>query len=161
MNNFELIDLKNKELDQEKFNEILTQTNIGNINKELASEVLFTIPNIIELQKNYLDSIKNIIESVESTQISALEGISIKNFEKLYEIVERISKNGSEDLKKECINKIFELAKLELEYEKQKNITLENINSSNNSLWKKIAIGLGLVAVGAVSVVANSKLENK
>ncbi|TLT07830.1 hypothetical protein FE243_03590 [Aliarcobacter thereius] len=140
MNDFELINFKNKKLEQEKFNEILTQTNIGNLDKKLAIEVLHSIPNIIELQKNYLDSIKNIIESVKSTQISALEGISIKNFEKLYEIVERISKDGSEDLKKECINKIFELAKLELEYEKQKNITLENINNSNNSLWKKLPL---------------------
>ena len=72
-----------------------------------------------------------------------------------------MSKDGSEDFKRECLNKIFELGKLELEYEKQKNDTVKNMNNQNNSLWKKIAIGVGVIVVGAIGAVAASKFDKK
>ena len=161
MNNRDLFDLKNKRLEQVKFNEIMNQTNIGNLDKAKVIEVLETIPNIVELQKTYLNSIKDIIDAAKATQLSAMEKISIKNFERIYEIIERMSKDGSEDFKRECLNKIFELGKLELEYEKQKNDTVKNMNNQNNSLWKKIAIGVGVIVVGAIGAVAASKFDKK
>ena len=161
MNNRDLFDLKNKRLEQVKFNEIMNQTNIGNLDKAKVIEVLETIPNIVELQKTYLNSIKDIIDAAKATQLSAMEKISIKNFEKIYEIIEKMSKDGSEDFKRECLNKIFELGKLELEYEKQKNDTVKNMNNQNNSLWKKIAIGVGVIVVGAIGAVAASKFDKK
>ena len=159
MNNRDLFDLKNKRLEQVKFNEIMNQTNIGNLDKAKVMEVLQTIPNIVELQRTYLNSIKDIIDAAKATQLSAMEKISIKNFEKIYEIIEKMSKDGSEDFKRECLNKIFELGKLELEYEKQKNDTVKNMNNQNNSLWKKIAIGVGVIVVGAIGAVAASKFD--
>ncbi len=161
MNNRDLFDLKNKRLEQVKFNEIMNQTNIGNLDKAKVIEVLETIPNIVELQRTYLNSIKDIIDAAKATQLSAMEKISIKNFERIYEIIERMSKDGSEDFKRECLNKIFELGKLELEYEKQKNDTVKNMNNQNNSLWKKIAIGLGTIVIVAIGAVANSKFDKK
>lgn len=161
MNNRDLFDLKNKRLEQVKFNEIMNQTNIGNLDKAIVMEVLETIPNIVELQRTYLNSIKEIIDAAKATQLSAMEKISIKNFERIYEIIERMSKDGSEDFKRECLNKIFELGKLELEYEKQKNDTVKNMNNQNNSLWKKIAIGLGTIVIGAIGAVAASKFDKK
>jgi len=161
MNNRDLFDLKNKRLEQVKFNEIMNQTNIGNLDKAKVMEVLQTIPNIVELQKTYLNSIKDIIDAAKATQLSAMEKISIKNFERIYEIIERMSKDGSEDFKRECLNKIFELGKLELEYEKQKNDTVKNMNNQNNSLWKTIAIGLGTIVIGAIGAVAASKFDKK
>ena len=161
MNNRDLFDLKNKRLEQVKFNEIMNQTNIGNLDKAKVIEVLETIPNIVELQKTYLNSIKDIIDAAKATQLSAMEKISIKNFERIYEIIERMSKDGSEDFKRECLNKIFELGKLELEYEKQKNDTVENMNNQNNSLWKTIAIGLGTIVIGTIGAVAASKFDKK
>ena len=119
MNNRALFDLKNKRLEQVKFNEIMNQTNIGNLDKAKVMEVLQTIPNIVELQRTYLNTIKDIIDSAKATHLSAMEKISIKNFEKIYEIIEKMSKDGSEDFKRECLNKIFELGKLELEYGKK------------------------------------------
>ena len=161
MNNRDLFDLKNKRLEQVKFNEIMNQTNNGNLDKAKVIEVLETIPNIVELQRTYLNSIKDIIDAAKATQLSAMEKISIKNFERIYEIIERMSKDGSEDFKRECLNKIFELGKLELEYEKQKNDTVKNMNNQNNSLWKKIAIGLGTIVIGAIGAVAASKFDKK
>jgi hypothetical protein len=161
MNNRDLFDLKNKRLEQVKFNEIMNQTNTGNLDKAKVIEVLETIPNIVELQRTYLNSIKDIIDAAKATQLSAMEKISIKNFEKIYEIIEKMSKDGSEDFKRECLNKIFELGKLELEYEKQKNDTVKNMNNQNNSLWKKIAIGVGVIVVGAIGAVAASKFDKK
>ena len=161
MNNRDLFDLKNKRLEQVKFNEIMNQTNIGNLDKAKVMEVLQTIPNIVELQRTYLNTIKDIIDSAKATHLSAIEKISIKNFEKIYEIIEKMSKDGSEDFKRECLNKIFEFGKLELEYEKQKNDTVENMNNQNNSLWKKIAIGVGVIVVGAIGAVAASKFDKK
>lgn len=161
MNNRDLFDLKNKRLEQVKFNEIMNQTNNGNLDKAKVIEVLETIPNIVELQRTYLNSIKDIIDAAKATQLSAMEKISIKNFERIYEIIERMSKDGSEDFKRECLNKIFELGKLELEYEKQKNDTVENMNNQNNSLWKTIAIGLGTIVIGAIGAVAASKFDKK
>ena len=161
MNNRDLFDLKNKRLEQVKFNEIMNQTNIGNLDKAKVIEVLETIPNIVELQRTYLNSIKDIIDAAKATQLSAMEKISIKNFERIYEIIERMSKDGSEDFKRECLNKIFELGKLELEYEKQKNDTVKNMNNQNNSLWKKIAIGVGVIVVGAIGAVAASIFDKK
>ena len=161
MNNRDLFDLKNKRLEQVKFNEIMNQTNIGNLDKAKVMEVLQTIPNIVELQRTYLNTIKDIIDSAKATHLSAMEKISIKNFEKIYEIIEKMSKDGSEDFKRECLNKIFELGKLELEYEKQKNDTVKNMNNQNNSLWKKIAIGVGVIDLGAIGDVAASKFDKK
>lgn len=161
MNNRDLFDLKNKRLEQVKFNEIMNQTNIGNLDKAKVMEVLQTIPNIVELQRTYLNTIKDIIDSAKATHLSAMEKISIKNFEKIYEIIEKMSKDGSEDFKRECLNKIFELGKLELEYEKQKNDTVKNMNNQNNSLWKKIAIGVGVIVVGAIGAVAASIFDKK
>lgn len=161
MNNRDLFDLKNKRLEQVKFNEIMNQTNNGNLDKAKVIEVLETIPNIVELQRTYLNSIKDIIDAAKATQLSAMEKISIKNFERIYEIIERMSKDGSEDFKRECLNKIFELGKLELEYEKQKNDTVKNMNNQNNSLWKKIAFGLGTIVIGAIGAVAASKFDKK
>lgn len=161
MNNRDLFDLKNKRLEQVKFNEIMNQTNTGNLDKAKVIEVLETIPNIVELQRTYLNSIKDIIDAAKATQLSAMEKISIKNFERIYEIIERMSKDGSEDFKRECLNKIFELGKLELEYEKQKNDTVKNMNNQNNSLWKKIAFGLGTIVIGAIGAVAASKFDKK
>ena len=127
MNNRDLFDLKNKRLEQVKFNEIMNQTNTGNLDKAKVIEVLETIPNIVELQKTYLNSIKDIIDAAKATQLSAMEKISIKNFERIYEIIERMSKDGSEDFKRECLNKIFELGKLELEYEISKRTSFDKI----------------------------------
>jgi hypothetical protein len=101
MNNRDLFDLKNKRLEQVKFNEIMNQTNIGNLDKAKVMEVLQTIPNIVELQRTYLNTIKDIIDSAKATHLSAMEKISIKNFEKIYEIIEKMSKDGSEDFKRE------------------------------------------------------------
>ena len=106
MNNRDLFDLKNKRLEQVKFNEIMNQTNIGNLDKAKVIEVLETIPNIVELQRTYLNSIKDIIDAAKATQLSAMEKISIKNFERIYEIIERMSKDGSEDFKRECLNNL-------------------------------------------------------
>ncbi|MCT7464694.1 hypothetical protein N5S72_09560 [Aliarcobacter cryaerophilus] len=161
MHNRDLLDLKNKSLEQVKFNEIMKQTNNGNFDKEKVMEVLQTIPNLVELQRTYLNSKKDIINSAKDTQLSAMNKISIKNFERIYEIIERMSKDGSEDLKRECLNKIFELGKLELESEKEKNDTVKYMNNQNNSLWKKIAIGLGAVAITAIGAVAVSKFDKK
>ena len=160
MNNRDLFDLKNKRLEQVKFNEIMNQTNNGNLDKAKVIEVLETIPNIVELQRTYLNSIKDIIDAAKATQLSAMEKISIKNFERIYEIIEKMSKDGSEDFKRECLNKIFELGKLELEYEKQKNDTVKNMNNQNNSLWKKIAI-VGTIVIGTIGAVAASKFDKK
>ena len=65
MNNRDLFDLKNKRLEQVKFNEIMNQTNIGNLDKAKVIEVLETIPNIVELQRTYLNSIKDIIDAAK------------------------------------------------------------------------------------------------
>lgn len=161
MNNKDLHDLKNKRLEEEKFYEIMNQTNIGNLDKTEVIEVLQTISNIKELQKTYLNSIKDIIDSAKTTQLSAMEKTSIKNFEKIYEIIERISKDGSEDLKREALNKIFELANLELEYEKQKNDTVRDMNNQNNNLWKEIATKIGVVVIGVITLVVALKKSPK
>ncbi len=35
------------------------------------------------------------------------------------------------------------------------------MNNQNNSLWKKIAIGVGVIVVGAIGAVAASKFDKK
>ncbi|KLE08181.1 hypothetical protein [Aliarcobacter butzleri] len=156
INNLSL--LKYKNLSQEEFNQIVDYVASNKIDGTIAIEVLKTIPNLVKLNETYLETTKTIFNSAKDIQLSAIDKISIQNIDKIIGTIESMSKDTSEEFKKECLSSIILLSQKLFEFEKDKNDTTAKINDDNNGLWKKafMALSLVVVSVGAIAAgIAN------
>lgn len=155
-----------KDVTSQQFETIMDKIALGEISKEQAMLLLNTLPNFIQLQKIYIDGIKIIADSAKETQKSTIEAISkATEIDTLIAIIDKLLDTAeSEELKTKILDYIVEITKLKLEIERDKVKTLKEVNESNNSFWKKIALTAAAVvgvAVTAVGVVAMSKKDSE
>jgi len=142
-----------KSITGRQFETIMDNVALGEISKEHAMLLLNALPNFVELQKTYLDGIKTIANSARETQKSAMDAISkVAELDSLISIINKLSDNvESEELKSKIIDALIKIANLKNEIVK----ILQEVNTSNNSIWKEIALTVAAVAsVASVAVAA-------
>lgn len=135
---------KGKNIDLNKFESVIEALKNGDVTEEEVAQLLNNIPNAVEVQKAYLDTVKTAFNSVKEVQVEAQKNISseryIQTLEKLLE------QNPSEKIQIEIIQTIKEIAKMTLE-------TTERMNESNNTFWQKAVLSVGSVVVVAGAAI--------
>lgn len=149
-----------KSITGQQFETIMDNVALGEISKEQAMLLLSALPNFVELQKTYLDGIKTIANSARETQKSAMDAISkVAEIDSLISIINKLSDNvESEELKSKIIDALIKIANLKNEIVK----ILQEVNTSNNSTWKEIALTVAAVAsVAVAALIARAGGGNK
>lgn len=148
-------------IQKENFELLLEDVNKNEITKEEALEIFKNISNLTEVQKAYLETVKESVSAAKEVQLSAIDKINVPNVDFIIKIIEDMSKDSHDlDFKTKILEKLMELSKLMFEYEDKKNESAERMNKDNNNFWGKLMIGVGVIAVGVVGAAA-SVLVNK
>ncbi len=143
------------EIQNEKFELLLDDVSKNNISREQALGILKQITNLSEVQKAYLETVKESIHAIKNVQQSAIDKISVPNVDPIIKIIEDMLKSTDDLAFKEKISeKLMELARLMFEYEQKKNETASKINDDNNGFWGKLLLGVGVVAISAAGAAA-------
>ncbi|MFY4786815.1 hypothetical protein ACOTVV_03730, partial [Aliarcobacter butzleri] len=90
-----------------------------------------------------------------------IDKISIQNIDKIIGTIESMSKDTSEEFKKECLSSILSLSQKLFEFEKDKNDTTAKMNDDNNSFWKKAFVALSLVVMSVGAIAAGIANKDK
>lgn len=105
------------------------------------------MPQFVELQKTYIEGLKELIASAKETQRDALHGIS-QGLDRLTEVLKEIvSRSESDELRGKVADIALRLSEYHLEIAK----ILKETNQDNNSFWKGVGVAAG-VAVAAVGL---------
>lgn len=106
------------------------------------------IPNLVQLQKGHIETLKEVISSAKDTQKTALEGISqsLKSLDKLLDFFSTAEQ--SDEIKGKIIDATIKLTEINVEIAK----LIEKSNSDNNSFWRYVtgAAATAFVVVGGV-----------
>ncbi len=119
------------------------------------------IPGFLELQKEYVDCIKDSIKGAKETQDKTLDIVSISgNIESLIEIVNQLmKKSNSEEVDSKILDTIVKITELKIKFEDAKNEYARKINKDNLKFWGTTIASI--VGVIVVSFGIFSKLNNK
>lgn len=90
------------------------------------------IPNFVQLQISYIESLKEVVGAAKETQKQALTGISgsLDALNRSFEVL--LKADHSEVVTLKIIDATIELAKINVELAK----VIQQTNNDNNSLWK-------------------------
>lgn len=148
-------------IQKKNFELLLEDVNKNEITKEEALEIFKNISNLTEVQKAYLETVKESVSAAKEVQLSAMDKISVPNVDIIIKTIGDMLKDTHDlDLKTRILEELMELSRLMFEYEHKKNESTERMNKDNNNFWGKLMIGVGVVAVGAVGAAA-TVLMNK
>ncbi|MFQ1013906.1 hypothetical protein [Avibacterium paragallinarum] len=123
--------------------------------KKLTQEEIILLtqlsPNIVELQKEFINGVKHIAERANNSQTSAFNII-----DRQMQTFEILAKSA------ECDETRIKLAELLIKMSEQLNKVLENMNSDNNNFWRNLAQGTAFtVAVIAAGITGFIYAKNK
>ncbi|WP_373819246.1 hypothetical protein [Glaesserella sp.] len=113
--------------------------------KQELSLLIELLPNLVDLQKDYIESVKEIAKQAGNAQASAFNAINCQ-----MKVLEKLADNVETD---EARIKIAEILS---EMSKEVNKIIKEMNVDNNSLWKWIAAGAAAV-VGIVGTILVSR----
>ena len=77
-------------LSKEQYVKIMELVQNDNFSLAQLAELVKVIPNIVDLQKDYLDSLKLIVDGVKTTQVHSLDGIK-KSLDSTMQILSKIA----------------------------------------------------------------------
>lgn len=139
-----------KSVSSDQFKKIQEKVATHSISREEMQLLIEMMPNFVQLQQNYLDGLKLIINSAKETQKDALSGIS-KQLENITDLLKNIvDKAETEELRSKIADIALQLASYGVEIAR---ILLE-ANKDNNSTWKEIAKMSAVVVSVVVGVLA-------
>ena len=159
MNNNFIEQLKNKlnisdfdNLSKEQYGKIMELIQNDNFSIEQLSQLVKLIPNIIDLQKDYLDSLKLIIDGVKTTQVHSLDSIH-NSLESTMRLLEKITEKAQNEQTLRTIAEITkDLANLHLR--------IAEIIKENNETWQSLA-KFAMAAISVVGVVLAIALKKE
>lgn len=143
-------------LSKEQYAKIMELVENDNFSLAQLAELAKVIPNIVDLQKDYLDSLKSIVDGVKTTQVHSIDGIK-KSLDSTMQILLKIADKATSD---ESIHLIAEITlKLADLHVKIAEIVRET-NKDNNDAWQGLA-KFAMAAVSVVGVVLTIALRKK
>ncbi|MGN5621833.1 hypothetical protein [Acinetobacter sp. Brlt_5] len=132
-------------LSKEEYEKIMELVQNDNFSLAQLAELVKVIPNIVDLQKDYLDSLKSIVDGVKTTQDHSIDGIK-KSLDSTMQILSKIADKASSDESLHLIAEItFKLGDLHVRIAE----IVKETNKDNNDAWQSIA----KFATAAISVV--------
>ena len=132
-------------LSKEQYVKIMELVQNDNFSLAQLAELVKVIPNIVDLQKDYLDSLKSIVDGVKTTQDHSIDGIK-KSLDSTMQILSKIADKASSDESLHLIAEItLKLADLHVRIAE----IVKETNKDNNDAWQSIA----KFATAAISVV--------
>ncbi len=150
---------------KEQYYKILDMIQNDNFSIEQLAQVIKSIPNIVALQKDYLENLKVIVNSVKESQQDSIRVMSqnieavSKNLEQMTIVFSTIANNPNKD--QESITLLAELMKDMLTIQKDLSNKIQEISKDNNETWKVIAkyatVAISLVGSVLLSVIVKRK----
>lgn len=151
----------NNKSELERIEDALKERMRGEISIEKLKEIIKSMPQEVLIQ--YLDTFRSVSSDIKETQIEALKNISSVDFNKYVESLKTILQR--EDLSDEVLldiaNKLEKLATLEADARAKTNDTTERVHKDQTSFWKNAIVGIGGLAVGALSFFIVDKYKPK
>lgn len=148
-----------KSATNQQFETLMDKVAIGEISKEQVMLLLNALPNLVELQKTYIDGIKTIADSAKEMQKNVIDNISKSgDIESSIAVINKLLDNAeTEELKFKILDALVKITIFKLEIEREKAKRLQEVNQSNNSFWKKIGVAAASVASVAVAIAFKMK----
>ena len=145
-----------KNLSKEQYVKIMELVQNDNFSLAQLAELVKVIPNIIDLQKDYLDSLKSIVDGVKTTQIHSLDGIK-KSLDSTMQILLKLADKVTTDESLHLIAEItLKLADLHVRIAE----IVKETNKDNNDAWQGLA-KFAMAAISVVGVVLTIALKRK
>ena len=143
-------------LSKEQYVKILELIESDSFSLAQLAELVKVIPNIVDLQKDYLDSLKSIVDGVKTTQIHSLDGIR-KSLDSTMQILSKIADKATSDESLHVIAEItLKLADLHVRIAE----IVKETNKDNNDAWQSLA-KFAVAAISLVGVVLTIALKKK
>ncbi|RBQ28574.1 hypothetical protein [Aliarcobacter vitoriensis] len=100
----DLLTKEDKDLNQEKFSEIINNSALGRLNVIDAFETLKTLPNLRELTSSHLQTLKTVFSLSNEIKTNAMDKIPVLDINKTLDKLENRleNANSSEELKIIC-----------------------------------------------------------
>ena len=145
-----------KNLSKEQYVKIMELVQNDNFSLAQLAELVKVIPNIIDLQKDYLDSLKSIVDGVKTTQVHSLDGIK-KSLDSTMQILLKLTDKATSDESLHLIAEItLKLADLHVRVAE----IVKETNKDNNDAWQGLA-KFAMAAISVVGVVLTIALKRK
>lgn len=143
-------------LSEEQYARIVELIRNDNFSLAQLSELIKVIPNIIDLQKDYLDGLKSIVDGVRTTQTQSLEGIN-KSLDSTMQILSKIADKATSDESLLLIAEMnVKLADLHIKIAE----IVKEANKDNNDAWQGLA-KFAMAVVSLAGVVLTIALKKK
>lgn len=142
---------------QTEFENIQTLFAEGKITKEDLLQLAQILPNFIELELQFTENLKSIINNAKENQKEALKYIS-DSLNPLISLIEKLqNENNTEVYRLKLIKYSLEIAKLKLKINK----IIQDTNQSNNETWINIAKTAAFAAIGVIGAGLYFKNKDK
>lgn len=152
--NLNIKDFKN--LSEEQYVKIIELIQNNDFSLAQLAELVKVIPNIIDLQKDYLESLKSIVDGVKTTQVTSLDSIK-KSLDSTMQILSKIADKATSDESLHLIAEItLKLADLHVRIAE----IVKETNKDNNDAWQGLA-KFAMAAISVVGVVLTIALRKK
>lgn len=138
-----------KDLSPEQYQKILEIIKENDFSLAQLTELVKVIPNIVDLQKTYLDSMRNLYEGIKDSQNQTLLTIQ-KNIDSLTSVLNKIVDKAETEATLQMVAQILmQMADLNLKI-------IEEINKNNNQSWFNLAkfATTAVLMVGALVAIA-------
>ena len=145
-----------KNLSEEQYVKIIELIQNNDFSLAQLAELGKVIPNIIDLQKDYLESLKSVVDSVKTTQINSLDGIK-QSLDSTMQILSKITDKATSDESLHLIAQItLKIADLHVKIAE----IVRETNKDNNDAWQGLA-KFAMAAISVVGVVLTIALRKK
>jgi uncharacterized protein YjaG (DUF416 family) len=145
-----------KNLSEEQYVKIIELIQNNDFSLAQLAELVKVIPNIIDLQKDYLESLKSIVDGVKTTQINSLDSIK-QSLDSTMQILSKIADKATSDESLHLIAEItLKLADLHVKIAE----IVRETNKDNNDAWQGLA-KFAMAAISVVGVVLTIALRKK
>ncbi|MNY93312.1 hypothetical protein D3C78_97220 [compost metagenome] len=135
-------------LSKEQYAEIIELIHNNKYSLEQLAELVKVIPNFIVLQKDYLDSLKSIVDGAKTSQVSSLEGIK-KSLDSTMQIISKLADKATSDESLRLIAETtLKIADLHVKIAE----IIKETNKDNNEAWQNFA-KLAMATISVVGVV--------
>lgn len=158
----ELRDLKAKvglrdlsKITLEQFAGIQKMAAEGDVTVEQMKQLVTALPHFVELQKQTIEGLKQVVDGVQEAQREALQSISqaLEGASKTLQVL--AEKVESDETRLKLAEHAISVGRLGLDLA---NI-ISGMNRDNNSLWRTLAMNIGVLAVALVFVFSGGRLR--
>lgn len=141
---------------KEQFEKIQILAGEGIISKEEMKLLVEVMPNFVQLQQTYADTLKTTINAAKETQKDALRGISV-TLDNITDLLKTIAQNAeTEELRSKIADIALKLADYGIDVAK----ILQDTNKENNTMWKQMTLAASAVVITVGGIFLSTRKQS-